>query len=86
LLKRARSAQKLSAKGEGSFRNPGARLYQKGMNHVQEKQRFIEQARQQLEDAELLAHCTFQPKLVTKDYYRPSSSYENTNLQKFDQS
>ena len=34
LLKRARSAQKLSAKGEGSYRNPGARLYQKGMNHV----------------------------------------------------
>ena len=41
--------------------NPGARLYQKGINQVQEKHRFIEQARKDLQDKELQDFCTFQP-------------------------
>ena len=35
----------------------------------QEKQRLIEQARLEMEQTELNNHCTFQPRLVTSQYY-----------------
>ncbi len=49
--------------------NPGARLYQKGIHMNAEKQKFIAIQRKQLAEQELESHCTFHPKLVTKDYY-----------------
>jgi hypothetical protein len=33
-----------------------------------EKAKFIEHKRHELEKRELKSHCTFQPKLMTKDY------------------
>ena len=49
--------------------NPGERLYQRGIQMEQEKQRLIEQARFEMEQSELANHCTFQPKLITQSYY-----------------
>lgn len=49
--------------------NPGARLYQRGIQMEQEKKRLIEQARLEMEQSELNNHCTFQPKLITQSYY-----------------
>jgi hypothetical protein len=51
-----------------SIVNPGARLYQKGIHLNNEKAKFIENQRRQLQDREIQDHCTFQPKLMTKDY------------------
>ena len=55
--------------------NPGERLYRKGMAMNQEKEKLIATVRQELAEREIRDHCTFRPKLVSKDFYAAKGGY-----------
>ena len=54
--------------------NPGERLYRRGMQMNKEKAKIIESVRKELAEKEIKEHCTFRPKLQTKDFYASRSA------------
>ena len=48
--------------------NPGLRLYSRGVQHTQERERQREEAKREKEQKEIVDNCTFKPKLITSNY------------------